>query len=457
MDLAGLGCTLAYGALAWLAHRSGGPDVRWFLALAGWSALLTFALYAYHAKRQDVFLSVGRLVFWALAFRICGLFGGPLFEDDFHRYLWDAHRFAEDLTPYGPAPEAYFDDASVPDAFAGVLDQVNNPDLPTIYGPVAQFAFLAGYFLAPAKVWPLQAIFIAFDIGIVLLLLRLAPARAVLLYAWCPLVVKEIAFTAHPESLGVCLLVAAVVLARAERLRAAAVCLALAAGAKVFALLLVPFVLMRARVGPWMLFAGVLAALYLPFIIPSILLLGQTLPEQALPGQTGAAVGMASTATMALAWEFNAALFALFAALLPNVAARVAAGAALIAFCAWCWMRQRRLAEAVPRGDWVFGALLLLAPVVNPWYLIWVLPFAVVHRSAWAWTASLAVLLSYLTGLNLDDTRLHPYGHPWWVRPLEFGLVALAFGWDLWRRFHPGAPLLPARLSARPRHEVSAR
>ena len=443
MDIAGFGCALAYGLLAWLARQPGGPDVRWFLALAGWCALLTFALYAFHAKRDRhglaeggaqparPSLSVGRLVFWALVFRVCGLVGGPLFEDDFFRYLWDAHRFAEDLTPYGAPPEAYFDDASVPAAFAGVLDQVNNPDLPTIYGPVAQFAFLGGYFLAPAEVWPLQAIFAAFDIGIVLLLLRLAPARAVLLYAWCPLVVKETAFTAHPESLGVCLLLAAVGLAGARRLRTAAVCLALAAGAKIFALLLVPFVLMRARTAPWAIFSGALAALYVPFLLPFA------------SWQAGAA-GLASTATMASEWEFNAALFALFAALLPNLEARLAAGAALVAFCAWCWWRQRRLGDAVPRGDWVFGAALLLSPVLNPWYLIWVLPFAVVHRSAWAWTASVAVLLSYLTGLNLDDAQLHPYGHPWWVYPLEFGLIAAAFGCDLWRRFRlEGAAVQP--------------
>ena len=81
-----------------------------------------------------------------------------------------------------------------------MLDQVNNPGLPTIYGPVSPAAFLLGYAVAPASVLPLQAIFVAFDLGIVLLLLRLAPAHAVLLYAWCPLVVKEIAFTAHPES-----------------------------------------------------------------------------------------------------------------------------------------------------------------------------------------------------------------------------------------------------------------
>ena len=88
-----------------------------------------------------------------------------------------------------------------------------------------------------------------------------------MLYAWCPLVVKEIAFTAHPEGIGVCLLMAAIVLARERHWRSTALCLGLAAGAKVFALLLAPLILLRARFTHWLLFAGTLAALYAPFAL----------------------------------------------------------------------------------------------------------------------------------------------------------------------------------------------
>ena len=70
--------------------------------------------------------------------------------------------------------------------------------------------------------------------------------------------------------------------------------------------------------------------------------------------------------------------------------------------------------------------LLVLAPVVNPWYLLWVLPFAAIRPSLWAWTASVAVLVSYATGLNLQDMNLHPFGHPPWAPVLEYGMVALA-------------------------------
>ena len=134
--------------------------------------------------------------------RSAGLFGFPLFEDDYFRYLWDGYRFAEVGTPYGWAPAASFADAEVPQVFQRILDQVNYPDIPTIYGPVAEFSFLLAYLVAPGSLVPLQLILIGVDILLIRLLLTAAPPRFVLLYAWCPLVIKEIAFTAHPDGLG---------------------------------------------------------------------------------------------------------------------------------------------------------------------------------------------------------------------------------------------------------------
>ena len=76
----------------------------------------------------------------------------------------------------------------------------------------------------------------------------------------------------------------------------------------------------------------------------------------------------------------------------------------------------------------------MASPVINPWYLLWLLPFAAIVPSAFAWTASVAVFLGYVTGLNLNDGDLHPYQQPAWVRPLEFGLILLALAYDLFRR-----------------------
>ena len=79
------------------------------------------------------------------------------------------------------------------------------------------------------------------------------------------------------------------------------------------------------------------------------------------------------------------------------------------------------------------GLLLAVSPVINPWYLIWLLPFAAMFPSAWAWTASVLILLSYVSGINLGDYGLQPYQQPVWVRVLEFGLIFVALAYDVLR------------------------
>ncbi|MYD85514.1 MAG: hypothetical protein F4Y14_04620 [Acidobacteria bacterium] len=427
VDAVGAWCALGYAALAFAARQPGEPDLATFFALVAWTGLPVFGLYLYFRRRGEPF-PVGRLIFWAVVFRICGLAGGPFYEDDFYRYLWDAYRFATTGTPYGAAPEEFFVDPGVPLPFQGVLDGINYPELPTIYGPTTQLVFLLGFWIQPASVGVLQAILIGLDLVTVALLLRLTTPANVLLYAWCPLVVKEIAFTAHPDGAGVCLLLAAIVLARDRRWPSAAVCLGLAAGAKTFGLVLAPLVLARAGVGHWFLFGATLAGVNGPF---------------ALFGGTG----LASEQVFARDWGLSSARYGLLATFMPRFESRL-----LLAFVfasAWCYyfLHVRRGVHGIPRGDWVFGALLASSPVINPWYLLWLLPFAAVWPSVWAWTASVAILLSYVTGLNLQDYEMHPYAQPLWARWLQFGTILAGLGFDLAGRRRPasGGPVDAAR------------
>lgn len=416
VDAGGLVCVLGYLALAYYSRGSlGEPSLAPFFALIGWAALPWLAVFALLGKHPDS-VPVGRLIVWAVAFRLCGLVGVPLFEDDYFRYLWDGYRFAETGTPYGWAPAASFADDNVPAAFQRVLDQVNYPDVPTIYGPTTQFVFLLGYLVAPASLWPVQLLLLGVDILLVRLLATVAAPRFVLLYAWCPLVIKEIAFTAHPDGLGVCLLVAAVLLRSRQQPIAAAACLALAVGAKVFAVLLVPFVLARAGPRAALVFAVALIAIYAPF---------------AIQGGTD----LAALSLFAASWEFNSALFGLLTEWLPAAEAKWLLGATVTLLGGAYWLRYRRQTPGcIPRGDWIFGAFLAAAPVINPWYALWVLPFAAIYPSRWPWTASLTLFLSYVTGLNLGVYDIDPFAHPGWLRPVEFGLILAAVGVDAWRR-----------------------
>ena len=401
VDAVGLWCALGYAALAVLARQSGEPPLPCLLPpgrldrTAGLRALPVFPPPRRAVPRSAV-CSSGQVVF-----RLCGLVGGPFFEDDFYRYLWDGYRFAATGTPYGAAPEAFFVDPGVPAAFQSVLNGINYPELPTIYAPVTQFIFLLGYWLQPGSVTVLQAILIAFDLATVGLLLRLAPARNVMLYAWCPLVVKEIAFTAHPDGAGACLLLAAIVLARDRRWRVAAVCLGLAAGAKAFGL-----GTGAARAGPRRASGtGSCSAPRWPRCMHRSCCLAEPISHpwaslqesgNSTPRSSACCRPPCRRSRQGSSWASHS---------------RCSGGATMSG--------TPGAARGGFRGATGFTVRCSAAsPVINPWYLLWLLPFAAVSPGIWAWTASVAVLLSYVTGLNLQDYEMHPYAQPLWARGL---------------------------------------
>ncbi|GAA3929872.1 hypothetical protein GCM10022277_28120 [Litoribacillus peritrichatus] len=380
------------------------------------------------------------ILFWATIYHVVGVLGFPLFEDDYFRYLWDAYHTVHFETPYGVAPSFYFNlsdsSVSLTPKFEAILGQINYPDIPTVYGPVLQYSFLLGYFLAPGEVWPLQLIYSAVDLVLVVVLLKMAnTTRArigVLLYAWSPLVLKEVVLTAHPDGLAVCLLMLAVFCYQREAYKWTAMWLAMSVAAKVFAVLFIPFLLIPKscfqrrffqldNVKPVLVnalvFGVVLICLYVPLL---------------MTGKSDA-VGLSA---MAQNWEFNSALFGLLRLAFSPGESKLILFFGLLCFFAWYFRRYAlEGSETCVRGDWIMGLFLVCAPVINAWYVLWLLPFAALHFNVTAWAASLLILMSYLVGLNLDglffDTfasgaeHLGPYDQPGWVRPVEFGLVLM--------------------------------
>lgn len=410
--VAGALCSLAYLYLAFQSQSDTQADLFDLFWVCGISALLTFMLWN-HYRQQNKTVPVAVLLGFALVFRLIGIAASPVLEDDFYRYLWDGYMWVEQGTPYGVAPADFFNGPALNPTFENILDSINHPEISTIYGPVCQWVFALGYWLAPGQLWPIQLIFAAADMGIVLLLLRLTNSNNVLLYAWSPLLIKEFAFTAHPDVLGVFFVVAALVAVKSNLGFRAAILLALAAGVKIFALVAVPF-LLRLNWRYWLTFVVTAVCLAIPFGIKQA-----WLPE--------------GLSAMAQGWLFNAPLyFALqpFFSLSVIKTILLACFTGFWAFYLWRFLlahRHQPVESAYQfRGDWLFGLFLLALPVLNPWYLVWLLPFATLHPTRWAWAASVAVLLAYATGLNLGNDQLAPYQQPISLVVLEFGIVALA-------------------------------
>jgi hypothetical protein len=96
----------------------------------------------------------------------------------------------------------------------------------------------------------------------------------------------------------------------------------------------------------------------------------------------------------------------------------------LAGFLVAIWMRRRFSELSADSFAWPMAASLFFAPVVYPWYLLWLLPFL---RSAstlplTVWTVSI-IPTYYVWHLR---ARGRPWLVPGWIMLLEYGAIAMA-------------------------------
>jgi hypothetical protein len=420
VTVAGCVSALAWAMLAWRSHASPpalGPMLA-TLAVAwgalGWAMARTGAGAAGSAT----------VLGFAVAFRAIAGLAAPMMEDDHHRFLWDGYRFAATGNPYAEAPQAHFADDTLPPEFRRVLDRINHPEVPTVYGPVTQWAFRLSHAVAPARLWPWKLLLLGAELSILALLWPALSARGRLLLAWCPLAILETGFNAHPDALALALVVIAWWLGRRSFAVAAGAAAGLAVAAKVFAVLIVPFVLWRLGRRSWLAASAAIVALYAPFWL------------------RGSTADLAGLRAMAGEWEFNSGVYAVVAALSSPAGARAFCGLAFAVIWSLLlrrWVRSAATAATLPPGEWIYGAFLLLSATANPWYCLWLWPFVAMRISATGISALAAVSLAYVTGMNLGDATLGNFAHPPWLRPVEFALIALGALLDGRKRKRPAA------------------
>lgn len=387
----------AFLALAWLAQSPPVHALSFVMSIG-----LAWFAYALFFASQELSLSTLRwATVCAIAVRVTGIWSHPVYEDDWARYLWDGFRFLADGTPYGAPPLSYFDAASLAPAWRAILAQINNPEIPTIYAPSLQYVFAASAWTAPTSLTALKSLFVIFDLGLWALVARLGGYRAGLRYALCPLVIFEISFNAHADVVGAFLTVASFALLRKGRSIESGLAFGLALACKPFAIIIAPS-FVRSRWCVVSLGAGVaLVALYAPFI-----LIGAT--EQA---------GLQYFAHW---FEFNSLGFAVLKEAWGDPAARIlglALGCGLSGALILRWLLRER--NTLPPVDTWLTALLLFAPVINPWYLLWAVPWASLRPNPISWSIFPAISVAYLTAGVIGIADRGFYDHPVWVRPLE--------------------------------------
>jgi len=380
------------------------------LAVAGVAYLLAILELFCTPKfpRRVIFVGLLLAALWHLPF----LLTAPGSDDDVHRYLWDGRMQRLGYNPYLVVP-------SDP-AFAGLhtpeTRTLNNPDVPSPY-PAGAELFFRAVTAIHESVFALKLAFVVCDFAIVLVLLDILRrsgegAHWVLAFAWNPLLATEVAGSGHIDIVGVLLLLVSVA-ALARRWRTvAALAFGLAVAVKLLPIVLLPLFWRRVRVRDAALAAMVVGGLYVPFFNQGRIPIG-------------------SLGTYVQRFRFNDPVFAM----LERVAAPqlVAGLAVLVGSLTAFWLRSKTSAWSSDAFAWPMAASLLCAPVVYPWYLLWLLPFvrSVSTVPLIIWTVSI-IPTYYVWHLR---TLGRPWLVPWWITLLEYGSMAMAGAIILFRRF----------------------
>ena len=401
--LYGLG-VIQLGALTICAHnfnRTGEPSYIVPLLVAGVAYLLAIReLFSTSGFPRSVILfGLALAALWHVQL----LRLPPGADDDIHRYLWDGHVQRLGYNPYILVPS----DPAVAALHTSETRTLNNPEVPSPYPAGAQLLFRAVATIHES-VFAFKVAFVVCEISIVFVLLDILRFTGqgeywVLAYAWHPLLATEVAGSGHVDIVGALLLLVSVVALSRHWRGVAAVSFGLAVAVKLLPIVLLPIYWKRVRIRDGVLAAVVIGLLYVPFLYHGRVPLG-------------------SLGAYVQRFRFNDPVFA---TLERMMAPQVVGGlAALVGLLTAIWMRRRATQVSADAFAWPMAAALLCAPVVYPWYLLWVLPFmrSVSTLPILIWT--LSIIPTYYVW------HLRAVGRPWlvpgWIMVVEYGLVAVA-------------------------------
>jgi SAM-dependent methyltransferase len=389
-----------------------------------YTAAFAGLLWAY-ARHRDRLGTPALILGWALVFRLTLLFGPlPDLSDDYVRYTWDGYVSAQGISPYAHVPA---DPALESLAETFPTERINSRDYYSVYPPVSQLVFvvagwcypllhLAGSFLV------MRIIFVALEFAGVCLMagaLRrgTAPLAPLVLYAWNPLVIAEVAGQGHSEACFVFGMGLAIYALYANRQTASWSGLVIAGLSKLLPFVFAPLWLRRFRQPGALAASAVLGVLLIaPFWTPELI-----------------AHFTRSLDLYVRSFEFNAGLYLFIKEIgylltgedksktIGPALRTVFLGAAVLVILFHPVKRNRDLLRGCAL---LLAAYLITATTVHPWYLIWPLllvPFTGPLRWSWVWL-SFACFLSYFEYTSLQGSAFSA----WTLRVTWLGFYGIA-------------------------------
>lgn len=331
------------------------------------------------------------LIVLSLLVRLSFIGGNPIGSEDAFRYLWDGRVQSNGINPYlYTALDEHLNVLRSPLLPAAM----NHADLKTIYFPLSQWIFYVCYQISGEALWSYKVLYLLAEIailaGLFLILTKFGiPQKYLLLYALCPLPIIEFAVDAHLDAIGLPLIVFFLFFYLSGKRILSYVLLGLSMSIKPVGLILFPALFFMEK--GW---RNKFTAISVPLLTVGVQFLPYLFSSN--PFETLFA--------FTKDWSFNGVIFDLFYRYFQdNQPARLYCAAILGVALVLLNLKRSDFLEA---GYFSIIFLMLLSPVVHPWYVSWVAVLLPIVRKWSGIVLAAVVSLTSFTVMNFKLTGL---------------------------------------------------
>jgi hypothetical protein len=299
----------------------------------------------------------------------------PSFSNDFYRYVWEGKIQNFGFNPYTCAP----DDEKLIYLRDDTYEKVDHKKIPAIYPPLTQLLFKFLSIFDINKVILFKCFFIFFALLSILIfyqiLIELKREHLLPLFALNPIIYFETGLNAHFDIVGVAVLLLAILFILKKQTFSPALL-----GAFVFLIKYLPFVFLGFFLGKiknkkmfFSIITIMICIFFLPFFqgINTFFTLGN----------------------FSKYWQFNGSLYKLLLGIFENDSAVRIILSVLFVFSFLIIYKMEK--PCFTKAAYFSLCIIILSPVVYPWYLLWFLPFAVIAQEYVLIIFSILVMFSY--------------------------------------------------------------
>lgn len=357
-----------------------------------------------------------RLVIIGIVIRAIPLVKPAVLSYDAYRYLWDGWVFANGFNPYVfyPAHPAL--------AFMQQLSMyqfVGFREYASVYPPVATLLFFVVTLIGGiSTLFSFKIMILLSEIGILIIIHRILtklkkPKHFILFYALSPLAIVHFGVDAHLDTFGILFLAFAIYQHYSGKSTSSSVALAFSFSTKLFSAVALPFLIakqfkLKFSLKYVLIFALIVMLTYLPFI-------------------NGGLGVFDALGKFSAHWIHNGSFFDfIFALVGENFFARKIILLIFVTLYALLFFSRYSTIEKIHLA---FLFVILLSPIVHPWYIIWITFFTTIQPRKSSLVLSATASLASVIYIN--HRFYGTWEEHWWIKLLEYSPVYVLLIYEL--------------------------